>query len=125
MNHLHLQHNRELLTAKIVIGIDPAKDRHQAAIVDTHGNQRGSSFSFAVSSTGYGETLWRAIAKILPLCSPQDVVFAIETSCNLWETLAFFLLSRGYTVVLVSPLSTHHARPIMSMEFSHTDPKGA
>ena len=44
---------------------------------------------------------------------------------SLWETLAFFLSSRGYTVVLVSPLSTHHARPILCMEFSRTDPKDA
>lgn len=125
MNHTRLQHNRELLAGRVVVGIDPAKDKHQAAIVDPHGSQRGSSFSFPVSATGYGETLWRCIAKILPSFSPRDLVFAIETACNLWETLAFFLFSRGYTVVLVSPLSTHHARPIMSMEFSRTDPKDA
>jgi hypothetical protein len=53
------------------------------------------------------------------------LVFAIETACSLWETLAFFLCDGGYTIVLVSPLSTHHARPIMSMEFSRTDPKDA
>lgn len=90
-----------------------------------NGNQRGASFSFPVTATGYGETLWRSLAKVLPSFSPQDLVFAIETACNLWDTLAFFLFSRGYTVVLVSPLSTHHARPIMSMEFSRTDPKDA
>jgi transposase len=125
MNHLRLQHNREFLTGKTVIGIDPAKDKHRAAIVDPHGGQRGGSFSFPVSASGYGETLWRSIAKILPSFGPQDLIFAIETACNLWETLAFFLFSRGYSVVLVSPLSTHHARPILSMEFSRTDPKDA
>jgi len=125
MNHLRLQRNRELLASKIVIGIDPAKDKHQAAVVDAQGNQRGASFSFPVSAAGYSETLWRNIAKVLPTCNAPDVVFAIETACNLWDTLAFFLFSRGYTVVLVSPLSTHHARPIMSMEFSRTDPKDA
>ena len=125
MNHLRLQHNRQLLASKTVIGIDPAKDKHQASVVDCQGSQRGASFSFAVSAAGYGETLWRSIGKILPTFGPHDIVFAIETACNLWETLAFFLYSRGYTVVLVSPLSTHHARPIMSMEFSRTDPKDA
>lgn len=125
MNHQRLQAQREALAGKIVIGIDPAKDKHQAAVVDAHGNQRGSSFSFPVSATGYGEALWRNMAKVLPTCNAQNVVFAIETACNLWETLAFYLRSRGYTVVLVSPLSTHHARPIMSMEFSRTDPKDA
>ena len=40
MNHLRLQHNRELLAGKTLIGIDPAKDKHQAAVVDAQGNQR-------------------------------------------------------------------------------------
>jgi hypothetical protein len=89
MNHQRLQTQREALAGKIVIGIDPAKDKHQAAVVDAHGNQRGASFSFPVSATGYGETLWRNMAKVAPNCNVQNVVFAIETACNLWETLAF------------------------------------
>ncbi len=125
MNHQRLHAQREALAGKVVIGIDPAKDKHQAAVVDAHGNQRGASFSFPVSASGCGETLWRNIAKLMPSCNTQEVVFAIETACNLWETLAFYLRSRGYQVILVSPLSTHHARPIMSMEFSRTDPKDA
>ena len=125
MNHQRLQLQREQIAGKIVIGIDPAKDKHQAAVVDAHGNQRGTSFSFPVSAAGYGEVLWRNIAKLVPSCNAHEVVFAIETACNLWETLAFYLRSRGYSVVLVSPLSTHHSRPIMSMEFSRTDPKDA
>ena len=125
MNHKRLQAHREHLAGKTVIGIDPAKDKHQAAVVDAHGNQRGASFSFPVSAAGYGEILWRNIVKVLPSYKPEEIVFAIETACNLWETLAFYLRTRGYTVVLVSPLSTHHARPIMSMEFSRTDPKDA
>jgi transposase len=125
MNHQRLQKNRDLIAGKIVIGIDPAKDKHQAAIVDPQGSQRGASFSFPVNATGFSETLWRSITRILPSCNIHDIVFAVETACNLWETLAYFLFSRGHTVVLVSPLSTHHARPIMSMEFSRTDPKDA
>jgi len=125
MNHQRLQLQREHLAGKTVIGIDPAKDKHQAAVVDAHGNQRGASFSFPVTAAGYGEILWRNIAKVLPSCNTHEVVFAIETACNLWETLACYLRARGYAVVLVSPLSTHHSRPIMSMEFSRTDPKDA
>lgn len=57
MNHQRLQTHREQLAGKSVIGIDPAKDKHQAAVVDAHGNQRGASFSFPVSAAGYGEIL--------------------------------------------------------------------
>jgi hypothetical protein len=110
MNHHRLQTQREVLAGKNVIGIDPAKDKHQAAVVDVHGNQRGASFSFPVTATGYGEILWRNIAKVIPSCNVQEVVFAIETACNLWETLAFYLRTRGYSVVLVSPLSNGRKR---------------
>ena len=119
MNHQRLQAQRGQLADKIVIGIDPAKDKHQAAIVDPHGNQRGASFSFPVSAAGYGETLWRNIAKVLPSYKADDVVFAIETACNLWETLAFYLRTRGYTVVLVFTLehpsrTTHYEPGVLS-----------
>jgi hypothetical protein len=50
-----------------------------------HGNRRDVSFSFPVNSTGYGEILWRNIAKVIPSCNAQSVVFAIETACNLWS----------------------------------------
>jgi hypothetical protein len=51
MNHQRLQAQREALASKIIIGIDPAKDKQEAAVVDEHGNQRGASFSFPVSAT--------------------------------------------------------------------------
>lgn len=69
MNHQRLQARREALAGKVVIGIDSAKDKHQAAVVDAQGNQRGSSFSFPVSATGYGETLWRYMAKLVRSCN--------------------------------------------------------
>jgi transposase len=125
MNHSRLSLNRSLIAGKLIIGIDPAKDKHQAAVLDTHGSQIGSSFSFPTTHTGYGEKLWQGLSKIIKTWEPEELVFAIETACNLWETLASYLKSRGYTVLLVSPLSTHHARPIMSLEFSRTDSKDA
>lgn len=54
------------------------------------------------------------------------MVFALETSCNLWQTVAFYLhCVMGYTVVLISPLNTYHERPILNLDFSRTDPKDA
>ncbi len=50
---------------------------------------------------------------------------AIETSCNLWVTLAHYLQGKGYRVLLVSPLTTYHARPMMHRDFSKSDPRDA
>lgn len=90
MNHQRLQQQREQLAGKIVIGIDPAKDKHQAAVVDAHGNQRSASLSFPVSAAGYGEMLWRNIAKVIPSCNAQSIVFASATlrlmrKASLWD----------------------------------------
>ena len=126
MNQEKLRQRRTLVEGKVIIGIDPAKKKHQAALVDESGIQLGSSFSFPVSHEGFEMILWKNIAKHFSTCNPQEVIFAVETSCNLWQTLAFYLhCTRGYTVVLVSPLSTHHERPIMNLDFSRTDPKDA
>jgi transposase len=103
---------QQLLAGKYIIGIDPAKAKHQAVILNPDGLQVGKSFAFDVSHEGYHVTLWHKIALQLPLCKTENTVFAIETSCNLWMTLAFYLKGEGYTVVMVSPLTTHLSRPM-------------
>jgi len=116
---------QQLLAGKYIIGIDPAKAKHQAVILTPDGLQLGKSFAFDVSYEGYSVALWHKIALQLPLCKTDNTIFAIETSCNLWMTLAFYLKGEGYTVVMVSPLTTHLSRPMAHHDFSRTDPKDA
>jgi transposase len=116
---------QQLLAGKYIIGIDPAKDKHQAIILDPDSLQLGKSFCFDVSYEGYTNILWKKITFLFPRCNPENTIFAIETSCNLWTTLAFYLRKEGYTVVMVSPLTTHLSRPMAHHDFSRTDPKDA
>jgi len=125
MISMHLHYKRRLIEGKSIVGIDPAKLKHQAAVVDADGNHVGKSFSFDVTHHGYNTTLWQKLRPMLPICNPDNTDFAIETSCNLWITLAFYLRHEGYRVLLVSPLTTYHSRPIMNHDFSRTDPKDA
>lgn len=118
-----LQEKKQFIANRMVVGVDPAKARHQAAIVDHQGIQLGPSFSFPVSYEGFHHTLWEKIGRQVPACNPEALAFAVETSCNLWQTLAHYLHSCRYTVLLVSPLTTHHSRPFLNHDFSHTDPK--
>jgi transposase len=121
-----LKEKREFVLDKYIVGIDPGKDKHQAAVLDHNGIQIGKSFHFKKSFKGYDTDLWKRLNKLIPhTVDDQHIVFAIETSCNLWQTLAFYLMSMGYTVLLVSPLSTKHTRPVMNHDFSKTDPKDA
>lgn len=116
---------KKMLAGKRIVGIDPAKEKHQATVLDEEGMQRGKSFSFSVSHEGYSEKLWKELGKIMDDYGTEDLVFAVETSCALWKTLTDYLSQRGYTVLMVNPLTTYHSRPLMNHDFSKTDPKDA
>lgn len=119
------QAKRSEAADKTIIGIDPGKNRHQAVIIDAGGIPKGKTFSFAVNYIGYHEKLWNEINKQLASYTPSDLLFAVEASCNLWQTLSHYLLTAGYSVVLVSPISTKQSRVMLNNNFSKTDPKDA
>ena len=54
-----------------------------------------------------------------------EVVFSVETACDLWQPLVHYFYTNGYSVVRVSPLSTYHSRVQIGNDFSKTDPKDA
>jgi len=47
MNQNQLDQKRKWVTGKFIVGIDPAKDKHQATIIDDNGNVVGKSLSLA------------------------------------------------------------------------------
>ena len=111
MHLLHYRQKRELVGSRVVLGIDPGKKRHTAWMLDGDGLPLGRAFSFSVDRHGFEEVLWREVATHLPEYGPEQLVVAVETACNLWKTIALYAHEKGYTVILVSPLTTHHARP--------------
>jgi len=119
------QQKKDFVAGKSIVGIDPAKQHHQAAVINPFGLQIGKSFSFPVNYEGFHDSLWKKLNSIIPQHAPQNLLFAVETSCNLWKTIAFYLHSNAYSVLLVNPLTTHHSRPLISHDFSKTDPKDA
>jgi transposase len=116
---------KKRLSGKRIVGIDPAGHTHQAAVIDEDGVQMGRSFTFRVSYQGYTEKLWKELGRILGSYGPDNLVFAVETSCALWKSITDYLSDQGYAVELVSPLTTYHSRPLMNHDFSKTDPKDA
>ena len=119
-----LQIKRQFIINKYVVGIDPAKAKHQASVFDCHGILLGKSFTFSNSLRGY-ENLLKKVKLQTADVNAEDIVFAIESACNLWITLAHYLRNQGYEVVLVSPLSTKQSRPMIGHDFSRSDPKDA
>ncbi len=115
-----MQENGHRISGKTMIGIDPAKNKHQAVILRPDGSVCGRSFSFKTNHTGFTETLPRRIRERI---KATDVVYAIEGSCALWQNLAFHLSEQGQEVVLIR--ATYHARPSITGDFSRTDQKDA
>jgi len=116
---------KDFVSGKTIVGIDPAKQHHQASVINQYGIQIAKSFSFPVNLDGFNNNLWKKLHSIVPQFTPDNLVFAVEASCNLWKTIAYYLHDKGYTVLLVNPLVTHHSRPLMNHDFSKTDPKDA
>jgi transposase len=119
------QEKRSKVAGKMIIGIDPGKSRHQAVIIDASGIPTGKSFSFSVSYDGFRKKLWEEINKQLVDHTPSGLLFAVEASCNLWQTISSYLRVEGYNVVLVSPMCTRQSRVMLNNDFSKTDPKDA
>lgn len=125
MNTKTLEAKRHFINGKIIIGIDPSKKKHQAAPIDSIGVPLCKSFRFNQSYNGFNTELWKKLNSVIPDISPERVVFAVEVSINLWQKLCYYLTSKGYTVLMVSPLYTKHERPKINNNFSRTDPKDA
>lgn len=125
MNTKVIEEKRHFVHNKIIIGIDPAKQNHQAMVINELGIPYCKSFSFNNSFIGFNEDLWIKLGKILKEIDPQKVIFAVEISINLWQKLCHFLHKKGFTVLMVSPLYTKHERPKMDNTYSKSDPKDA
>jgi transposase len=120
-----LQTKRHFVDGKIIIGIDPSKKKHQAVVLDPKGIPLGNSFAFKNTHEGFHEELWKRLDSIVKKPSPEKIVFAIEGSINFWQKLSYFLYHKGFTVLLVSPMTTKYERRRISRNFSRTDPRDA
>jgi len=119
-----LQTKRHFISSKVVVGIDPARERHQAAIIDGNGIALCKPFSCKTDASGFSK-LFTQLSILEVKVNPNTCVLAIERSCNLWQTLAHYAYGKGYPVVLVSPVTTKRSRPFFNHDFSKTDPKDA
>jgi transposase len=127
MNQHQLDQKRQWIKGKYIVGIDPAKEKHQAVIIDSNGNLIGKSFSFRHDANGFHDRLWFKLNQYLDpdLVSPEHLVFAVEASIDFWQPLTDYLHRQHYSVAIVSPLTTKNSRALPGHDFSRTDPKDA
>ena len=58
MNQHQIDQKREWIKDKFIVGIDPAKDKHQAFIINGSGYAVGESFSFTHNTKGFHDQFW-------------------------------------------------------------------
>ena len=125
MQFKNLQMKRHFISGKNIMGIDPSKEKYDAAVINQNGLLQGKTFTFQNNHEGLQKQLWNCLNERISDFSKEDTVFAIEAACNLWQKLAEYITGNGFTVVIINPLSTYKARSLINHSFSKTDAKDA
>lgn len=87
----------------LIVGIDIAKKKHWARMLDGHiGIEVGSAFSFQNNTSGFSRLLAR-IDQAKEYIGAQQTLVAMEPSGIFWKSLATYLGKKGITVVIVNP----------------------
>ena len=125
MQFKNLQMKRHFISGKAIAGIDPSKEKSDTAVIDQTGLLQGKTFTFKNNQEGFQKQLWNCLNERITDLSKENIIFAIEAACNLWQKLADYLIGKGFTTVIVNPLSTYKARSLINHSFSKTDAKDA
>jgi len=120
----NLEMKRHYISDKFIVGIDPAKQKHQVMVLDPKGIPIGNTFSFTNSYNGFHFKLWQKLKNLSFKITPENTAFAVEISINYWQKICYYLSEKGYTVLMIRPVTTKHERPRLN-NFSKTDPKDA
>lgn len=91
----------------IIVGIDIAKNSHEATIIDSLGNIVSKSFKFPNSHKG-SSTLIANIAKANT--SNEPVIIGMEATGHYWLPLYSRLLSEGFEIKVINPIQSDSFR---------------
>ena len=91
----------------IIVGIDIAKNSHEATIIDSLGNIVCKSFKFPNSHKG-SSTLITNIAKANT--SNEPVIIGMEATGHYWLPLYSRLLSEGFEIKVINPIQSDSFR---------------
>ncbi len=88
-------------------GIDIAKYKHEASVIDTNGKALLDSISFANDKQGC-EKILAAFEKFE--ISPDHVIIGMEATGHYWLSVYTFFIELGYTVKVINPIQSEAFR---------------
>jgi transposase len=104
-----------------IVGIDIAKRKHEAAVIDESGTVIMKSFSFTNNCSGYNRLIGALRKASLPL---TEVQFAMEATGHYWLPLFARLQREGFRVQVINPVQTNSIRSFYIRQ-AKTDPRDA
>ena len=104
-----------------IVGIDIAKRKHEAAVIDGEGAVVIKPFSFTNNCSGYNRLLAMLTKAKLPL---DEVSFAMEATGHYWLALFTRLQKEGFRVQVINPVQTNSIRSFYIRQ-AKTDPRDA
>lgn len=127
MNHSQRAKKLSLIRGEhtLVVGVDIAKRKHWACIMDGLTEVPvGSPFAFQNSKDGFSRLLGQ-IAKVKEKTGATRVLVAMEPSGHYWKPLAAFLKAAGLKVVTVNPFHVKRAKEFDDNSPTKNDRKDA
>lgn len=99
----------------IYIGIDIAKEKHYAVVMDSDQTVLREPFGFENNMQGFSK-----LEAVLENFNDSERVIGTESTAHYAETLITFLMERKHTVALINPLQTSVLRKA-SIRHTKTD----
>lgn len=88
-------------------GIDIAKYKHEASVIDTNGKALIDSISFANDKQGCEKVL--TVFEKFEI-APADIIIGMEATGHYWLSVYTFFLELGYTVKVINPIQSEAFR---------------
>ncbi|MDQ0163951.1 IS110 family transposase, partial [Aeribacillus alveayuensis] len=95
----------------LVIGMDIAKQKHYAAIVDARGRELKKRFPVFQSRAGF-EQFYALIQEAMREFGKTEVIVGIEPTGHYWLNLAYFLEEKGIPLVMVNPMHVKRSKEL-------------
>lgn len=106
----------------LIVGVDIAKKKHFARIVNGFGDELAKPFSFTNNITGF-ERIESKIVQLQAKTGADRVVVGMEPTGHYWKALGWWLRERGHLVVMVNPMLVKRHKEDLDNSPSKSDPK--
>lgn len=106
----------------VIVGVDMAKKKHFARVIDSYGIDIGKPFSFQNNIDGFIR-LEGKLLQIQEKAGAERVIVGMEPTGHYWKPLAWWLRERGYTVVIVNPMLVKRHKEDLDNSPSKSDRK--